>query len=39
MQSIKSIQPEKSHRILNSNALKLIAILAMTVDHLRNKRG
>lgn len=34
MQSIKSIQPEKSHSILNSNALKLIAILAMTADHL-----
>lgn len=34
MQSTKSIQPEKSHSILNSNALKLIAILAMTADHL-----
>ena len=37
MQSIKSIQPEKSHSILNSNALKLIAILAMTADHCRRR--
>ena len=34
MQWINAIQPKKSYRILNSNALKLIAILAMTADHL-----